>query len=124
MKNPKFLSLKRILPAFQYSASGLRHAASHEAAFQQELALLGVLSAICLALPVASYLKVQLLIMHLFVLVIELLNSAIEAIADKVCVDNDPLIGQAKDLGSAAVLLTLVAGAVLWGYVIFTLVFG
>jgi len=124
MKRSKFPSLKRVVPAFKYSASGLRHATGHEAAFQQELLLLGILSVICLVLPVAIYLKVQLLIMHLFILVVELLNSAIEAIADKVCVETDPLIGQAKDLGSAAVLLAFVAGAVLWGYVIYILVLG
>lgn len=121
MKKQGLPSLKRILPAFKYSLSGLRHAAGREAAFQQELIVLGVLSVICLFLPVALYLKVQLLILHLVILIVELLNSAIEAIADKLRTDIDPLIKQAKDMGSAAVLLAFMAGAAFWGYVIYTL---
>jgi diacylglycerol kinase (ATP) len=119
MKKQNFLSIKRVLSAFRYSMSGLRHAASREAAFQQELIVLGVLTVICLALPVDLYLKVQLLILHLVILIVELLNTAVESLADKVCSENDPLIGQAKDMGSAAVLLAFLAGAGLWGYVFY-----
>ncbi len=124
MNTQNFKSLRRIPRAFRYSLSGLRHAASGEAAFQQELIGLGILSLVSLVLPVDPLLKVQLLILHLFILVVELLNTAIEALADRLCQEQDPLIGQAKDMGSAAVLLAFLAGAALWGYTIITLLRG
>jgi diacylglycerol kinase (ATP) len=121
MKKQNFLSLRRVLPAFRYSLSGLRHAAGGESAFQQELIVLGVMTIVCLVLPVDLYLKVQLLILHLLILIVELLNSAVESVADKLCSEMDPLIKQAKDMGSAAVLLAFMASALLWGYAIYTL---
>ena len=120
-QNPDFRSLGRIGKAFKYSLNGLRHATAHEAAFQQELIVIAILSAICIALPFALYLKVQILIIHLLVLIVELLNTAIEALADKLCLEVDPLIKQAKDMGSAAVLLAFCATGLLWGYSIYTL---
>ena len=117
-----FLSLGRIYRAFNYSLESLRHAATREAAFQQELIVLAALSVLCILLPFSAHLKIQLLIAHLFILIVELLNSAIEALADKVCQEPDDLIKQAKDMASAAVLLVLVAVMLLWGYALFTLV--
>jgi diacylglycerol kinase (ATP) len=119
--NPDFRSLDRIGKAFKYSLDGLRHATAHEAAFQQELIAVAVMSVMCIALPLELLLKVLLLATHLLVLVVELLNTAIEALADKLCLEIDPLIKQAKDAGSAAVLLTLWASGLLWGYAVYTL---
>lgn len=106
--------LARIFKAFRYSAQGLSAAVRHEAAFRQELLLALVLT------PAAFWLSrtlgelLLLLGTLVFVLVVELLNSAIEAVADAVTVEHHPLIGRAKDLGSAAVLLSLLFTAVTW----------
>ena len=122
--NPErgFRSLCRIREAFNYSLEGLRHAVTRETAFQQELIVLAAASALCIVLPFGTYLKIQLLIMHLLILIVELLNSAIEAVADKVCLEYDDLIKQAKDMGSAAVLLIFTAAVLLWGYSFSTLI--
>lgn len=120
-QNPDFRSVGRIGKAFKYALDGLRHATAHEAAFQQELIAVAVMSAICIVLPMELFLKVLLLMSHLLVLIVELLNTAIEALADRLCLDIDPLIKQAKDTASAAVLLSLGASGLLWGYAIYTL---
>lgn len=106
--------LKRIACAMRYSAQGLKHAFTHEAAFRQELALLVV------ALPVAAIIsrsvtEFALLVgVLILVLIVELLNSALEAVADAVTLEHHPLIGRAKDTGSAAVLLSFVLAGLVW----------
>ncbi len=121
-QNVGYRSIGRIRKAFLYSMEGLRHAATKEAAFQQELIVLAALSVLCLALPFGAYLKIQLLIAHIAILVVELLNSAIEAVADKVSLEFDDLIKQAKDTASAAVFLIFVAAFLLWSYALYTLI--
>lgn len=104
----------RLFNALSYSAKGLKAAFRHEAAFRQELLLAVVL------VPAAFWvgrdaLQVLLLIgTVVFVLIVELLNSALEAVADSVTLEHHPLIGRAKDLGSAAVLFALLFGAAVW----------
>lgn len=99
--------VSRLINALRYSIQGLCAALRHEAAFRQELAVFIVLS------PVAVWLgrsagEVFLLIGSMvLVLIVELLNSAIEAIADVITIDHHPVIGRAKDLGSAAVMLAI-----------------
>jgi diacylglycerol kinase (ATP) len=106
--------LARIAAAARYSMAGLRSAFRHEAAFRQELAVgLPLLSAIPWLAP-GRWQAVAMVASILFVLVVELLNSAIEAIADAVTVDHNPLLGRAKDLGSAAVLISLLMAAAIW----------
>ena len=117
-----YRSLGRVHKAFINSLDGLRHATTSEAAFQQELILIAVLTVLCIALPFSAYLKVQLLIANILILIVELLNSAVEALADKVCQEIDPLIKQAKDMASAAVLLVFCAVLLLWSYALYTLV--
>jgi diacylglycerol kinase (ATP) len=106
--------LRRVLNALRYSQQGLRAAITHEAAFRQELALAVVM------IPAAFFLgrtltEVLLLVGSVvFVLVVELLNSAIEALADALSVETHPLLGRAKDLGSAAVMLMLLLTGGIW----------
>lgn len=104
----------RVLAAMRYSWQGLVAACRHEAAFRQELALLVVL--IPLAFWVSSSVGELLLLLGVVVLVliVELLNSAIEAVADAVTLEHHPLIGRAKDLGSAAVFLAISLAVVVW----------
>lgn len=111
--------LRRILNAFVYSAQGFGAAWRHEAAFRQELLLVAVL------LPVAIWLgrnaiDYALLIGSLVVvLIVELLNSAIEAAIDRHGDEHHELSGRAKDMGSAAVFMGLVLIAVVWGLIIY-----
>ncbi|MBI3154354.1 MAG: diacylglycerol kinase [Burkholderiales bacterium] len=106
--------LSRIAAAARYSAAGLQSAIRHEAAFRQELAI-GI--PMLVATPWLAPGRWQAAAMAasiLFVFVVELLNSAIEAIADALSVDHHPLLGRAKDLGSAAVMVSLVTVVMVW----------
>ena len=106
--------LRRVWKAMSYSWSGLRAAFRHEAAFRQELAL-GV--PMLLLVPFIAPGRWQALLMAasvVAVLVVELLNSAVEALADALTVERHPLLGRAKDLGSAAVMLSLIFAAIVW----------
>ena len=108
---------RRIINASKYSAAGLKAAWSNEAAFRQELSL-------CLVLTPAAFwlgrnaLEIGVLLTTLMiVLVTELMNSAVEAITDRVGMEKHELSGRAKDLGSAAVLISLLLVVVVWGLV-------
>ena len=106
--------LKRVWHATSYSLAGLRAAIRHEAAFRQELAL-GL--PLLLLVPWLAPGRWQALMMAgsvVAVLVVELLNSAVEALADALSVERHPLLGRAKDLGSAAVMLSLIFAVVVW----------
>jgi diacylglycerol kinase (ATP) len=110
--------LTRIVNALGYSIKGLVAAFRHEAAFRQELFLVAI------ALPLGLYLgesgveRALLSGSLLLVLIVELLNSAVEAIVDKTSPEFHDLAGRAKDLGSAAVMTSLVLAGVVWGLVI------
>lgn len=110
--------LQRLGRALGYSWKGLRAAVRHEAAFRQEL-LVGV-PALVLAWVLAPSARDALLLSLVVVVVwvVELLNSAIEALADAVSLDDHPLLGRAKDLGSAAVMVTLLAAVATWAVVL------
>jgi diacylglycerol kinase (ATP) len=104
----------RIGKAFQYSLQGFSHAVRFEAAFRQEL-VIAIPAMIGLwFLPVSVIEKIVLLGTVLLLLIVELLNSAIEAIVDRVSTERHPLSGRAKDLGSAAVLLAVTLMVTAW----------
>ena len=110
--------LARIIDATGYSISGIKAAYSGEAAFRQELLLALILGAASfwLARTVTEWL---LLILPVFVLlIVELLNSAIESVVDRVGDDFHELSGRAKDMGSAAVLIALIIAALVWASVL------
>ena len=90
------------------------YAFQEESAFRQELLLLIILSPIALLLPVPALQKVVLITSLLMVLVVELLNSSVEAAIDRISFDHHDLSKRAKDFGSAAVMLTLVIAGLLW----------
>lgn len=104
----------RLWNALRYSRRGLAAALRHEAAFRQEVLLCVLLVPLAFWLPLAAGQRLALLGTLLLVLIVELLNSAIEAVADRLSPEHDPLIGRAKDLGSAAVLVALVLAAATW----------
>lgn len=115
---PGKTGLARIIAAGGYSLQGLKSAYRHEAAFRQECWLVAVL------LPVAllwnpGVVKTILLIGSLILVpIVELLNSAIEAVVDRIGPEHHELSGRAKDIGSAAVLLTLLLMSLTWGLVL------
>lgn len=100
--------------AARYSMQGLVAAVRYEAAFRQELLLTLVLSPVAFWVGQTPLQVILLLVCLLLVLIVELLNSAIEAVADAVSLEANPLIGRAKDLGSAAVLLSLLLTGGVW----------
>ena len=106
--------LQRIWRATFYSAAGFRAALKHEHAFRQELFLCAVLLPFALWLPLIAMERAILIASLLLVLIVELLNSAIEAIVDRVSLDRHDLSKRAKDLGSAAVFLSLTMVVVTW----------
>ncbi len=106
--------LVRIWRAFFYSMEGFAAALKYEHAFQQELVLCLVLLPFAVFLPLDLVERIILIMTLMFVLVVELLNSAIEAIVDRVSLENNELSKRAKDLGSAAVFLSLVVTGIAW----------
>ena len=106
--------LRRILKAGGYSWQGLCAAFRHEAAFRQELMLAVILVPGAFWLGRTGLEIAVLLLPTALVLVVELINSAIEALADAISVDHHPLLGRAKDIGSAAVLICLLLTAATW----------
>lgn len=106
--------LGRIWNAFGYSLAGLRAAFAHEHAFRQEVAMAVVLIPAALLVEISMQSKAILIGSVLFVLVVELLNSAIEATVDLISLDDNPLAKRAKDIGSAAVFFSLLNLGVVW----------
>ena len=106
--------LGRILNALRYSLQGMRAAIRYEAAFRQELALAVLMIPAAFLLGRTTLEVILLLMVVIGVLVVELINSAIEALADALSVEMHPLLGRAKDLGSAAVMMSLLFAAGVW----------
>jgi diacylglycerol kinase (ATP) len=106
--------LKRIFMAWGYSIAGFKSAWRGEHSFRQELVLVGIAAIAALLLPVPAWQKLLLIGVCVLVLIVELINSAIEAVVDRVSLERNPLSKNAKDFGSAAVLLTLLLAAATW----------
>ena len=111
--------LRRVWNALLYSIDGMAAAFRHEDAFRQEALLALVLIPIALFLQVSAVGKALMIASLLVVLVVELLNSAVEAAVDRISLENHTLAKRAKDIGSAAVLVSLINVATVWGVVLF-----
>lgn len=115
----KTTGLTHLIKSTGYSIQGLKSALKHEAAFRHEVSLAAIL------IPLACWLgedKIEIALMIgsvLLVLVAELLNSAVEAVVDRIGTERHELSGRAKDQGSAAVFVALVNVAVIWGLMLF-----
>ena len=101
----------------KYSMAGLLQALQNEAAFRQEVILASVLAPVAFMVSVEVTQRILLLSSVLLVMVVELINSAIEATVDRVSLDHHPLAKRAKDMGSAAVFLTLANAILTWGII-------
>lgn len=111
--------LRRLFNAFTYSYAGLRAAYQHEDAFRQELWLAVVLIPLACFLPSTGIGKALMIASVLLVIIVELINSAIEATVDRISLENHILAKRAKDIGSAAVLMSLLNMLMVWGLVLF-----
>jgi diacylglycerol kinase (ATP) len=106
--------LTRAWHAAKNSWCGIVYAFEEESAFRQELTLLIVLAPVALFLPISPIEKCALVTSLIMVLVVELLNSSVEAAIDRISFDHHDLSKRAKDFGSAAVMLALLIAALLW----------
>ena len=110
---------RRIWNAAQYSVAGLKAAFRHEDAFRQEVVLAVLLIPAALLAPASGGGKALMVGSVVLVLVVELLNSAVEAVVDRISLEEHELAKRAKDIGSAAVMLTLINVPVVWLLVLF-----
>ncbi|HRK77291.1 MAG TPA: diacylglycerol kinase [Thiobacillus sp.] len=110
--------LRRVLNAAAYSWAGLAAAFRHEDAFRQEVFLALLLIPLALVLGETGMARALMIGAVLLVLIVELLNSAIEAAVDRISLEQHLLIKRAKDMGSAAVMIALVNLAAVWALVL------
>ena len=110
--------LRRVYNAFHYSMDGLRAALTCEDAFRQEAVLALLMIPVTFILPVGGVGRALMIASVVLVLIVELINSAIEAVVDRVSLDHHHLSKRAKDIGSAAVFLALLNVVLVWGCVL------
>jgi diacylglycerol kinase (ATP) len=111
--------LARIAAPFRYSIAGFQTAWRHEHAFRQELMVAVPATILALALKISAFQKLALIAVLGLVLLVELLNAAIEAVVDRVSLERHPLSKAAKDLGSAAVALAITMAGATWAVVLY-----
>ena len=111
---PGNTGIKRVIKATGYSIQGLKAAFKHEAAIRQELGLLVVAILLLCWLDVTMLERIVMLSSVVLVLIVELINSAIEAVVDRIGVEHHELSGRAKDIGSSAVFVALVLAGFIW----------
>lgn len=115
--------MKRLRCAFGYSIDGLRAVFASEPAFRIECAATAILIPLALLLPINILFVILLIASVLLVLIVELLNSAIEAAVDRASPDVHPLAKKAKDAASAAVLIALVNAGLVWALILWAMAF-
>ena len=111
--------LERIAKALGYSLAGLKLAYEHEAAIRQETWLMAVMVPLGLYLGHTNIERILLVGVVFLVFIVELLNSAVEAAVDHTSIDHHKLAGRAKDIGSAAVFVSIMLLLLVWGLVLF-----
>ena len=118
MAKPGKRGIARVIDAAGYSWQGLQAAYRHESAFRQELLLVLIMTPLALWLGDGGIEYALLIGALLLVLVVELINSAIEAVVDRISDEHHELAGRAKDIGSAAVFVALLNAALVWFFVL------
>jgi diacylglycerol kinase (ATP) len=119
---PPSIGFARVVNAWRYSLQGLAGAWRTEGAFRQEVIAAAILIPIACLIPVPILHRALLIASVLMVMVVELLNSAMEAAIDRISLDRHPLSKKAKDTGSAAVLVSIVIAMLVWAGVLFPFV--
>ncbi|MBQ8672253.1 MAG: diacylglycerol kinase [Alphaproteobacteria bacterium] len=115
--------IKRILKAFTYSYDGFKSAFQSEEAFRQDIVVFIIFSAIALCLKVPLWAQALLISALILILLMELVNTAIETIIDRISDEYHELSKKAKDIGSLLVLLAFVNAILLWGAIIYEFYF-
>lgn len=110
--------IRRLMNAFGYSLEGFKAAFKHEDAFRQEVFLAVILIPLALYLETEALHRILMIGSIFLVLIVELLNSAVEAVVDRVSIERHALAKRAKDIGSAAVFVALTNVVVTWGLVL------
>ena len=110
----KNTGIKRILYATLYSWQGFKSVITNESAFQQEFLAVILLGSLSFFLDVTAYEQLAMIISLVIVLIVEILNSAIECVVDRVSTEHHLLSGRAKDYGSLAVLLSMLIAVAVW----------
>ena len=123
MKSPH-TGLKRVFFAAGYSWKGFKSTWKHEAAFRQEVILFTLMAPLAFWIGETASERVILIAVLLIVLVVELLNSAVESVVDRIGEDYHKLSGRAKDQGSAAVFLSFFIAILVWGGFIISKIMG
>lgn len=118
MKPENNHGIKRVIRATGFSMKGLKAAWVHEAAFRQELMLAIVMLPIAVFVDITTLEKLLLIFSLFIVLIVELLNSAIEAVVDRIGDEIHTLSGQAKDIASAAVFMSLALCGITWAVIL------
>lgn len=117
MPKPSNTGITRVIKAAGYSSKGLRAAWQHESAFRQEC-FVGIVLLPCAILLAESWLQLALLVLVcVLVLITEIMNSAVEAVVDRIGLEHHELAGRAKDMASAAVAFAIVLVPVIWAMV-------
>ena len=120
MTKPTITGFRRVVNATRYSALGIRAAWKYESAFRHELVIGALLVPFAVLLGQSPLDYVLLFGSMALVIIVELLNSAVEAVVDRIGAEHHELSGRAKDYGSAAVMFTLLLMALCWGSVAWT----
>lgn len=115
---PGNAGITRIIKATGYSIQGLKAAFKHEAAVRQEMVLLSIAVILAWLVDVSTAERILLIGAVVLVLIIELLNSAIEAVVDRIGIEHHELSGRAKDIGSSAVMVALTFAGFTWLYIL------
>ncbi|MFV1922481.1 MAG: diacylglycerol kinase [Methylotenera sp.] len=110
--------IRRLMNAFGYSLEGFRAAFKHEDAFRQEVFLAVILIPLALYLEGEALHRILMIGSVFLVLIVELLNSAVEAVVDRVSIERHALAKRAKDIGSAAVFVALTNVVMTWGLIL------
>lgn len=114
VKPPQAKGFQRWWKAWLYTVDGFKAAFQNEAAFREETLAACILVPIAFFLPVSPAMKALMIASVFLVMIVELLNSAIEAVVDKASPERHPLAKIAKDMGSAAVMISVISGACVW----------
>ena len=118
MANPNAKGIKRLINACFFSVAGFKATWTHEEAFRQEVILFVVTTPLAIWLGETNIEKLLLIGSMVLVMLVELLNSAVEAVVDRVGLEHHELSGRAKDIGSAAVMMSLVWAAITWALIL------
>lgn len=117
----KRTGIMRIIFTLKHSFNGLKWMVKNEAAFQQELALFIPLTALACYLDITAVQSVCLILSMMFVLFAEMINTAIEAVVDRIGLEYHTLSGVAKNIGSTMVTLSMIMSVMVWGVIIYPL---